>query len=146
MTQHPVAAICRTLRIARQTAYHRLRSRPAGFYRRADDETVLQQIRAVTNSRATYGYRRVWAMVNRTFRAGYNRKRIRRLMRMHDLMLPPRIHRLERSVWPSGSPAPCSIGVGLGAVPTDGAEGRRFAVPLVLRWCLGGVAPGATVA
>jgi hypothetical protein len=32
---------------------------------------------AVTNSRATYGYRRVWAMVNRTFPTGYNRKRIR---------------------------------------------------------------------
>ena len=64
---------------------------PAGFYRRLDDETVVRQIRAVTNSRATYGYRRVWAMVNRTFRAGYNRKRIRRLMRMHDLMLPPRV-------------------------------------------------------
>jgi putative transposase len=94
VTQHPVAAICRTLlRIARQTAYHRLRSRPASFYHRADDETVLQQIRAVTNSRATYGYRRVWAMVNRTNRAGSNRKRIRRLMRLHDLMLPPRVHR-----------------------------------------------------
>jgi len=55
-----------------------------------DDETVLQQIRAVTNSRATYGYRRVWAMVNRTFRASYNRKRIRRLMRMHGLRAEPR--------------------------------------------------------
>ena len=41
----------------------------------------------------TYGYRRVWVLVNRTFRAGYNRKRIRRLMRMHGLMLPPRMHR-----------------------------------------------------
>ncbi len=56
---------------------------------------MLQQIRAVTKSRATYGYRRAWAMVNRTFRAGYNRKRIRRLMRMHALMLPPRIHRRQ---------------------------------------------------
>ena len=93
MTHHPVAAICRTLRIAWQTAYHHGRARPTGYYRRADDETVLQQIRAVTNSRATYGYRRVWAMVNRTFRAGYNRKRIRRVMRMHGLMLPPRVHR-----------------------------------------------------
>jgi transposase InsO family protein len=79
--------------MARQTAYYAARVRPAGFYRRLDDETVLQQIRAVTNSRATYGYRRVWAMVNRTFRTGYNRKRIRRLMRMHGLMLPPRVHR-----------------------------------------------------
>src|SRR2546427_10751467 len=67
--------------------------RPAGRYQRADDGTVLQQIRAVANSRATYGYRRVWAMVNRTFRTGYNRKRIRRVMRLHDLMLAPRVHR-----------------------------------------------------
>jgi len=93
VTQHPVAAICRALRMARQTAYYAARVRPAAFYRRLDDETVLQQIRAITNSRATYGYRRVWAMVNRTFRAGYNRKRVRRLMRMHGLMLPPRVHR-----------------------------------------------------
>ena len=93
VTQHPVAAICRTLRMARQTAYYATRVRPAGFYRRLADETVVQQIRAVTNSRATYGYRRVWAMVNRIFRAGYNRKRIRRLMRMHNLMLSPRVHR-----------------------------------------------------
>ncbi len=35
------------------------------------DETILQQIRAVTSSRATYGHRRVWAMVKRTFRARY---------------------------------------------------------------------------
>lgn len=58
VTQHPVAAICRTLRMARQTGYYAARVRPAGFYRRLDDETVFQQIRAVTNSRATYGYRR----------------------------------------------------------------------------------------
>jgi putative transposase len=51
------------------------------------------QIQAVTNSRATYGYRRVWAMVNRTFRSGYNRKRIRRVMQLHGLMLAPRVHR-----------------------------------------------------
>ena len=32
-------------------------------------------------------------MVNRIFRTGDNRKRIRRVMRMHGLMLAPRIHR-----------------------------------------------------
>ena len=37
----------------------------------------------MTNSRATYGYRRVWAMVNRTYRVGYNRKRIQRVMQLH---------------------------------------------------------------
>jgi len=93
VTGQPVAAICRTLRLARQTAYYTPTMRRRGHYQRAVDGTVLQQIHAVTNSRATYGYRRVWAMVNRQFRAGYNRKRIRRVMRMHGLMLAPRVHR-----------------------------------------------------
>lgn len=93
MTGHPVAAICRTLGIARQTAYHVPRARPDGFYCRIEDETVLRQIRAVTNSRASYGYRRVWVMVNHACRTTYNPKRIRRVMRMNGLMLPPRVHR-----------------------------------------------------
>lgn len=47
MTGFPVAAICRALGMARQTAYHVIRPRPEGFYRRAEDETVLRQIRAL---------------------------------------------------------------------------------------------------
>jgi putative transposase len=85
--------VCHTLGMGRRTGYYVVRDRPTGRYQRADDAAVLQQIRAVTNSRATYGYRRVWAMVNRTFRTGYNRKRIRRVMQLHGLMLPPRVHR-----------------------------------------------------
>lgn len=88
-----MSAICSVLGIARRTAYYVVRARPGGRYHRTDDATVLQQIRAVTNSRPTYGYRRVWAMVNRTFRVGYNRKRIRRIMQLHGLMLAPRVHR-----------------------------------------------------
>jgi putative transposase len=93
VTGYPVATICRTLGMARQTAYHVPRARQDGFYRRLEDETVLRQIRAVTNSRASYGYRRVWVMVNRACRTAYNPKRIRRVMRMNGLMLPPRVHR-----------------------------------------------------
>ena len=93
MTHVPVAVICQVLRIARRTAYYAARVRPDGRYHRRTDPMVLEQIRAVTNSRATYGYRRVWAMVNRTFRAGYNRKRIRRVMQLNGLMLAPRVHR-----------------------------------------------------
>ena len=93
MTTQSMTAVCAALGIARRSAYYVARGRPAGHYQRADDGTVLQQIRAVTNSRATYGYRRVWAMVNRTFRTGYNRKRIRRVMQLHGLMLAPRVHR-----------------------------------------------------
>ena len=109
-----MTVVCQTLRIARRTAYYRPRSRPAGRHRRADDARVLEQIRAVTNSRATYGYRRVWAMVNRTFRVGYNRKRIRRVMPLHGLMLPPRVHRrhgrphLGQVQQPASNPRWCS--------------------------------------
>jgi len=88
-----MSAICSVLGIARRTGYYVVRARAGGRYHRADDPAVLQQIRAVTTSRATYGYRRVWAMVNRTFRGGYNRKRIRRVMQLHGLMLAPRVHR-----------------------------------------------------
>ena len=89
MTRVPVTVICQALRLARRTAYYVVRARPNGRYHRAADPRVLEQIRAVTNSRATYGYRRVWAIVNRTFRTGYNRKRIRRVMQLHGLMLGP---------------------------------------------------------
>ena len=88
-----MTAVCTVLGLARRSAYYVARARADGRHHRAADETVLQQIRAVTNSRATYGYRRVWAMVNRTFRTGYNRKRVRRVMQLHGLMLPPRVHR-----------------------------------------------------
>ena len=87
-----MAVVCHTLGMGRRTGYYVRRERPPGRYQRADDAVVLQQIHAVTNSRATYGYRRVWAMVNRTFRIGYNRKRFRRVMQLHGLMLPPRVH------------------------------------------------------
>src|SRR5262249_57815720 len=72
------------------------RARPDGGYHRTSDPAVVEQIRAVTNSRPTYGYRRVWAMVNRTFRTRYNRKRIRRVMQLNGLMLAPRVHRRHR--------------------------------------------------
>ncbi len=67
VTTYSTSAISSVLRIARRAVYYVVRARPGSRYHRADDTTVLQQIRAVTNSRATYGYRRVWAMVNRTF-------------------------------------------------------------------------------
>jgi hypothetical protein len=84
-----MTAICGVLGIARRTTYYVAQARPDGHHHRAADGAVLQQNRAVTNSRATYGYRRV--MVNRTFRSGYNRKRIRRVMQLHGLMLAPRV-------------------------------------------------------
>jgi transposase InsO family protein len=114
VSDFPVTVICQALRVARRTAYYVARARADGRYHRTADPTVLEQIRAVTNSRATYGYRRVWAMVNRTFRTGYNRKRIRRVMQLHGLMLAPRVHRrhgrphLGRIVQPASNQRWCS--------------------------------------
>ncbi len=95
MTGLHLTAICQTLGMARRTANYLLRGRPDGRYHRPADSAVLEQIRAVTNTRATYVYRRVWAMVSRTFRTGYNRTRIRRVMQLRGLVLVPRVHRRQ---------------------------------------------------
>jgi transposase InsO family protein len=88
MTNHPLKTICSVLGVSRATAYRQTKPR-ARFYKRADDDLVLEQIQAVTKRRATYGHRRVGARVNRLFGVRYNRKRIRRVMRIHDLEIPP---------------------------------------------------------
>jgi putative transposase len=87
-----MAAVCRALHVARSTGYLRPRPRKGRFYRRAEDTEVLYQILSVTKTRASYGYRRTHRLVNREREAGgetpYNRKRIRRVMRIAGLMLP----------------------------------------------------------
>jgi putative transposase len=87
MTQHPIAAICRTLKIGRATPYRATQGRPA-HYTRADDRIVTAQIREIIRQRGAYGYRRVTALVNRTYGTAYNRKRIRRLMELNAWNLP----------------------------------------------------------
>ncbi len=92
-----MAVVCRSLKVARSTGYLRARPRHGRFYRRAEDTEVLYEILAVTRQRASYGVRRTWAMVNRSRRERgqrpYNRKRIRRVMRINDLMLPGKMRR-----------------------------------------------------
>lgn len=92
MTGHPLAAVCRTLRISRSTAYRTSAERPR-FYERAEDAQVLEEIRTITRRRDSYGYRRVTARVNRLFGRGYNEKRIRRVMRLNGLQIPPKVRR-----------------------------------------------------
>ncbi len=94
MSPHPVAVICRVLGVSRSTAYRSHRSR-GPYYRRADDDLVASQIRVVVRTRATYGHRRVTARVNRLFGTRYNRKRIRRVMRIYGLTLP-KVNRRRR--------------------------------------------------
>jgi putative transposase len=92
MTGHPLKRICSVLRVSRSTAYRQTKVR-GPQYARAEDDLVLEQIRSVTKRRASYGHRRVTARVNRLFGVRYNRKRIRRVMRLHDLQIPPNSRR-----------------------------------------------------
>jgi len=87
MTGSPLTLICRTLGISRACGYRESLGRPAR-YARADDRVVTAQIRAVIRTRASYGARRVRALVNREFATGYNLKRIQRVMELNGWKLP----------------------------------------------------------
>ena len=87
-------AVADTIGVARSNLVEQLRhpDRPRrGPYRRAEDEAVLDEIRAITDVRPTYGYRRVTALLNRARRSSgdppLNHKRIFRLMRLSSLLL-----------------------------------------------------------
>ena len=82
--------------VARSNLVEQLRhpERPRrGPYRRAEDEAVLAEIRAITDARPTYGYRRVTALLNPARRSSgeppLNHKRIFRLMRLASMLLQP---------------------------------------------------------
>jgi len=89
MTGQPLARIARVLGIGRATAY-RDRGPRASRYHRRDDPLVYQQLKSVLRERGSYGYRRATILVNRAFGAGYNRKRIQRVMRLTGLALAVR--------------------------------------------------------
>lgn len=87
MTGQAMAPICRTLGISRACAYRESAGRPARYVR-ADDRVVTAQIRTVIRTRASYGARRVRALVNREFETAYNLKRIQRVMELNGWKLP----------------------------------------------------------
>ena len=87
MTGRKMAPICRTLGISRACAYRESIGRPVR-YACAEDRTVTAQIRAVIRTRASYGARRVRALVNREFGTHYNLKRIQRVMDLSGWKLP----------------------------------------------------------
>ena len=87
-------AVAATLGVARSNLVDRLRHperRRRGPYRREGDSGLMAEIRAVTDARPTYGYRRVAALLNRARRScggpPVNRKRVLRLMRHAALTL-----------------------------------------------------------
>jgi len=84
-----VKAIAETLAVSRSTLYEP--QQPRGPYRKVEDERLLPVIRAITDVRPTYGYRRVTAVLNRQRRARgdapINHKRVYRLMQRQQLCL-----------------------------------------------------------
>lgn len=87
-----MTAVAQTLGVSRSNLAERL-SRPLrhrGPYRKQDD-LLLQMMRPIIDSRPTYGYRRVTALLNRELQAQgsltVNAKRVLRIMRAHDMTL-----------------------------------------------------------
>lgn len=89
-TKHQTARVCRLLNVSRSNQYQNPKPRPKR-YKRGDDAAVLSSILDVTKHRATYGYPRVTALVNRQRRIAdlpkWNKKRIMRVMDINRLLL-----------------------------------------------------------
>jgi transposase InsO family protein len=89
-----VKAVADTIGVARSNLVEQLRRPPRprrGPYRRTGDDALSAEIRAITDARPTYGYRRVTALLNRARRTAgeptVNHKRVFRLMRHACLLL-----------------------------------------------------------
>lgn len=68
-----------------------------GPYRKKGDDSLLERIEAIIRERPTYGYRRVTAMLNRGADASrVNHKRVYRVMRQAQLLLPKYTGRHQR--------------------------------------------------
>lgn len=86
-------AIAETLGVARSNLIERRAgvTKPRGRYRKDQDAVLLPLIRGIVDKRPTYGYRRVWALLNRHLRAAgkpeVNAKRVLRIMQVERLTL-----------------------------------------------------------
>ena len=95
-------AVAQAMGVARSNLAELLkRADPAPRRPPPDDEWLLPMIRAIVAERASYGYRRVTALLNRQLEAEgrprVNHKRIYRIMRINQLLLPRYTGRRERS-------------------------------------------------
>lgn len=80
--------IADTLRISRSNQYTRGRTPRRRYAPKPGDEVYLSHIRRITDERPSWGYRRVTAQLNRERKERVNHKRIYRIMRINELLLP----------------------------------------------------------
>ncbi|WP_225888979.1 IS3 family transposase [Myxococcus xanthus] len=89
--RHSVSAVARALAVARSSLHRPLSFRQPRRPAAQSDAEVIEELKAVVGQRATYGYRRACAVLNRQRRAegkpGVNHKRAYRLMRQGQLLL-----------------------------------------------------------
>lgn len=78
-----------TMGVSRSNQYEIKKGR--GRYAKPDDESYCALVRQITDQRATYGYRRVTAILNRHLSAQgkprINHKRVYRIMKLNNLLL-----------------------------------------------------------
>ncbi len=93
--------IAETIGVSRTHQYEKRMNKQGrkGFYHKAEDDHYLLLIRAIMDERATYGYRRVTAVLNRSLEGQpVNHKRVYRIMKKNGLLLqrhtgrPVRVH------------------------------------------------------
>jgi putative transposase len=84
-----------TLGVSRSNLYEKRQEGQGasrGHYRKAEDDILLPLIREIADARATYGYPRITALLNRRLlelgRSRVNRKRVYRIMKGNNLLLP----------------------------------------------------------
>jgi len=70
----------------------------------AANQALLERIRAVKAAHPAWGYRRVWAWLRRREGLKVNAKRVHRLMRAHDLLVPPRVRLRATRTPPKSKP------------------------------------------
>ena len=84
-------AITDTLGVSRSNQYTKTGSPRRKHYRMPGDDFYLALIRQITDERASYGYRRTTAILNRKLRNGsrcpVNHKRVYRIMKINGLLL-----------------------------------------------------------
>lgn len=87
------------LRVSRSNQYQNKKPR-VSFYKRKEDPVVLKSVLDVVKTRGTDGYPRITARINRERRKAFlplwNEKRIYRIMRLNQLLLPKRQAREHR--------------------------------------------------
>jgi len=109
-------AIARGLGVSRSNLYDRLLPvSPVMKEKQDGDSELLSGIRSITDSRPTYGYRRVTALVRRQAEVPVNHKRIYRIMKKNGLLL----QRYDRR-------------------PTRTHEGKIITLHSNTRWCSDG--------